>query len=196
MLNKKDKIQTLFGWLRTKLYEPFSSVWNFKHFYLNPAIKWIKLSKVFLKFWKIPFAIEDLQLASKYAIKQNRQDGKHISDLNNKIEALIEDVADLAYHYNPKPSGLTDDEYYKKCMRNAFKANCDDYFPSEDECLAWVKIGDVRLATKYLTKDEEDHRFDLDYEHHRGAMCGYENDFYDEATYLLGSLSRRGFYDN
>ena len=197
--NNKDKSQTAIEWLVAKvakLNQPFRNIWYFKTFYIKPAIRWCKLSKVFLKFWKIPFAIEDLQQASNYASKQIRIDAKHINNLNYNIKGLIDDVAAIREHYQPRPSGLTEEEHHKECMRYAFKGNCENYDHNDDKSLARATIGDVRLADEYLTAQEEDARFDLDYEEHRDGMAGCEVTYYDEFKFLLGSLNRRGFYDN
>ena len=113
-LNKK-KPEQMFGWL-SKLKDKTLRVlfpnkwggtnyhaykWNLHQFYITPAIQWIKGCKVFLKFWKIPFAIQDLEQVGEDAIFASNQAIDKINSLNSTISGLIEDVVEQRFDQTP-----------------------------------------------------------------------------------------------
>jgi len=208
-LNKK-KAEQMFGWL-SKLKSQTLRVlfpnkwggtnyhaykWNLHQFYITPAIQWIKGCKVFLKFWKIPFAIQDLEQVGEDALRASSQANEEIDSLSLTIDALIERIVERRYDQTPIAAGMSEDDHYKKCYREVFKECCSDYDDDIENCLAWVTIGNVRLDSKYLNKSEDHYRFDMDYEEWRSGLDPYNTSLHNEACYLMNDLKNRGFYDN
>jgi hypothetical protein len=208
-LNKK-KPEQMFGWL-SKLKDKTLRVlfpnewggtnyhaykWNLHQFYITPAIQWIKGCKVFLKFWKIPFAIQDLEQVGEDAIFVSSQAIEKIDTLNSTIDALIEGIVERRYDQTPIAAGMSEDDHYKKCYREVFKECCREYSEYEKNHLAYATIGDIKLDSKYLTEDEYEDRFDMDYEEWRCGLDPYNTSHHNEACYLMNDLKNRGFYDN
>ena len=204
----KEKIQTMFGWL-SKLKNKTLRVlfpnewggtnyhaykWRLHQFYITPAIEWIKGCKVFLKFWKIPFAIQDLEKVGEDAIFASTQANEEVELLNSTIAALIEDVVERRYDQTPIAAGMSEDDHYKKCYREVFAECCRDY-DDDENYLAYATVGNVRLDSKYLNKSEDHYRFDMDYEQWRENMDPYNATHHSEACFLMNDLKERGFYD-
>jgi hypothetical protein len=210
MNKNKEKIQTMFGWL-SKLKSQTLRVlfpnkwggtnyhaykWNLHQFYITPAIHWIKGCKVFLKFWKIPFAIQDLEQVGEDAIFASSQAIEKIDTLNSTIDALMERQVERRWDQTPIAAGMSEDDHYKKCYREVFIECCSDYDDEVENHLAYAQIGDIKLDSKYLTKSEYDLRFDMDYEEWRIGLDPYNTSHHNEACYLMNDLKSRGFYDN
>jgi hypothetical protein len=205
----KEKIQTMFGWL-SKLKNKTLRVlfpnewggtnyhaykWRLHQFYITPAIQWIKGCKVFLKFWKIPFAIQDLEKVGEDAIFASTQANEEINSLNSTIAGLIEGIVERRWDQTPIAAGMSEDDHYKKCYRDVFEEYCQDYSNHEKNPLAYATIGNVKLDSKYLTKDEYEDRFDMEYEDWRMNMDPYNATHHSEACFLMNDLKERGFYD-
>jgi hypothetical protein len=209
MNKNKEKIQTMFGWL-SKLKDKTLRVlfpnewggtsyyrykWNLHQFYITPTIEWIKGCKIFLKFWKIPFAIQDLEEVGEYAIDASSSAMDKVDDLNKTIDCLIQRITERRYDQTPIPKGVSEDEHYKNCYREVFAECCPDYDDDIKNHLAYAQIGDIKLDSKYLTDSEYEERFDMDYEDWRSNLDPYNRSFHSEACYLMDDLKDRGFYD-
>ena len=75
--------------------------YHYKHrliMFVNQIISWLKLSKVFLKFWHIPFDIERYDYAVNYADRQIDDCYDTIKRRDKTIENLANELA-LEYHY-------------------------------------------------------------------------------------------------
>ena len=207
-LNKK-KPEQMFGWL-SKLKDKTLRVlfpnkwggtnyhaykWNLHQFYITPTIEWIKGCKIFLKFWKIPFAIQDLEQVGEDAIFASNQAIDKINSLNSTISGLIEDVVERRFDQTPIPKGVSEDDHYKNCYREVFAECCRDYDDDIKNHLAYAEIGDIKLDSEYLTEREYEERFDMDYEEWRSNLDPYNTSHHNEACYLMNDLKDRGFYD-
>ena len=169
--------------------------WNLHQFYITPTIEWIKGCKIFLKFWKIPFAIQDLEEVGEYAIDASSSAMDKVDDLNKTIDCLIQRITERRYDQTPIPKGVSEDEHYKNCYREVFAECCPDYDDDIKNHLAYAQIGDIKLDSKYLTDSEYEERFDMDYEEWRSNLDPYNTSHHNEACYLMNDLKDRGFYD-
>jgi len=213
MNNTKEKSKQMFGWLekstsglKSKLLKVLfpnehggTNYYQYRHrvyMFINKIKWWCKLSKVFLKFWKIPFAIQDLEQVGEDALRASSQANEEIDTLNSTIDALIERIVERRYDQTPIAAGMSEDDHYKKCYREVFKECCSDYDDDIENSLAFASIGNVRLQLKYMNEDEFELRFDKDYEQWRENMDPYNATHHSEACYLMNDLKKRGFYDN
>jgi len=203
----------MFGWLENQLSNVKEKMlriifpnehggtnyYAYKHhlltFYYDPFICWWPAAKVFLKFWKIPFAIQDLQKAVDYGDRGLKDAAETAEMVKHEIECLINALADQKFHSGKIPEGMSEDDFYKKCYREVFFFFLD-YDSDSEGGLAVASICGVRLPSKYLTKDEDSYRFDMDYEYGREVMCGCHETWHDELLFLANDLKERGFYDN
>ena len=187
MLFKRIKSQSSIGWLVHKV----------KHQLIDP-IKWTIQSnklKTLLKFWKIPFAIQDLEQVGEDAIFASNQAIDKINSLNSTISSLIQHLVEQRFDQKPIPKGVSEDEHYKNCYREVFTECCVDYDDDIKNHLAYLTIGDIKLDSKYLTEREFEDRFDMDYEEWRSNLDPYNTSHHNEACYLMNDLKERGFYD-
>ena len=210
MNNTKEKSKQMFGWLekstsglKSKLLRVLfpnehggTNYYHYEHrviMFVNKIKWWCKLSKVFLKFWKIPFAINDLETALDYSFKHIDDQYDQIKDKENTIEGLIEQLVEERWD-NTMTEGMNEDEHYKKCYRDIFMAYSD--YDENKYGLALSQLGGIQIPDKYLTERESDHRWEIGYEENRIAMCGTYDTYYDDARYIAEGLKRRGFLND
>jgi len=164
--------------------------------YWVPFKCWFPAAKVFLKFWRIPFAVEDLQEAVDHGHQGLKEASKDLSEKTREIKLLIERLVELKYHTEKKPAGMSDDDFYKQCYREIFIRYADNYDEDREDAIVYCSIGGVSIPDKYLTRDEEVASFELGFEWSREAMCGCHETYHDELLFLANDLKERGFYDN
>ena len=117
---------------------------------------------LFLKFWKIPFAIQDLEQVGEDAIFASNQAIDKINSLNSTISGLIEDVVERRFDQTPIPKGVSEDDHYKNCYREVFADCSRDYDDDIKNHLAYAESGDSKLNSKYRNEREYEERFDMD----------------------------------
>tara|TARA_B100001057_G_C22440896_1_gene791139 strand:- start:26 stop:658 length:633 start_codon:yes stop_codon:yes gene_type:complete len=196
---KKKKPEHMFG-LLSKIKDQtlrvlFPNKWggtNYYHYehraimFINNVKRWCNESRVFLKFWKIPFAISDFKEAVDHSFKHIDSLYDQVNDRENSIQSLIESLVEERFHSS------TPAKTYKQCYREIFMAY-SDYDEDNKHGLATAKLGGLKLQEEYLTEDESNLRWELGYEHQREAMCGCYDDYHDLALYNVHRLKQNGF---
>ena len=136
-------------------------------------INWIKLSKIFLTFWKLPRAIEGFNNAVDYA--------KHeIKDLHEVIERKDDQVDTLI-------AALI--EEYTRNQMSAEEAHREVYQMTYYD--KWVN----RIPSKYLTEKEAEDKFDRDLDNYVTADPIANAGYQELMDYELYELKKGGIYE-
>ena len=143
--------------------------------FVNQIKRWLKLSKVFLKFWHIPFDLERYNYAVNYADHQIDD----MSDAIKRRDKTIENLAnELASEYQYGSEQMSEEESYREAYRFAY---------GEEE---WQEY----IPEKYLTKKEQDDKLDRDIDAYVTYDPIAESSYYDLMRYELNRL-KGGLYE-
>ena len=141
--------------------------------FVNKIIRWLKLSKVFLKFWHIPFDLERYDYAVNYADHQIDDMSDAIKRRDKTIENLANELAS-EYQYGQQ---MSEEESYREAYRFAYEEEWQEYIPE-----------------KYLTKKEQDDKFDRELDAYVTYDPIAEQTYYDLMRYELNTL-KGGLYE-
>ena len=192
----KNIITLLFdfqSWMRRNIN---SRWWRFKH-YLN--VRWgyvvffFENSKIFLKFWQIPIALNYYQDATNFLRGYIDEQRDEIDSYISTRDYLFEEIADLRVHFENLSSqdatrktyaehtGYDDEWQYNENLKLRDADNIDEF---------------VNLCpTKYLTEDEFNYMTDRDMDN-MVTRCPIANQTLEDlAYYNLGKLEDRGLYE-
>ena len=149
--------------------------YHYKHrfiMFVNKIIRWLKLSKVFLKFWHIPFGIECYDYAVNYADRQIDDCFDAIKRRDETIEKLANELAS-EYKYGQQ---MSEEESYREAYKFAYE-EWQEYIPE-----------------KYLTKKEQDDKVEGDIDAYVTYDPIAEQTYYDLMRYELNTL-KGGLYE-
>ena len=142
--------------------------------------------KCLIKFWNIPNAIDSFNTAYQYWNAEREQLQEQLDQVKAVVENLIEDHADSKADLNAKDQ----DEDEKRCYREVYlKHYIAECFDEDGRPI-------FRMPSKYQTMKEREDEFDMDYEHHRDAMCGCYDSYRTLIEYEMRDVEKAGLlYD-
>jgi hypothetical protein len=150
-----------------------TNYYAYKHracMFVSQIKRWLKLSKVFLKFWHIPFDMERLTLAAHYADKELDDCFESIHSKDETIKNLTNELAS-EYIWFKK---MSEEEAYREAYQSTY---------GEEEWQSYI-------PSKYLTKREADDKFDRDLDAFVTRDPIGDSTYYDLMRYELNSVKR------